>query len=506
MSLTRKLLRGSTINLAEHAIKITVMFVTTPLMVLHLGRENYGVWIVALAIIGYLRLLDLGVSLTGSRLLGRAIGAGNKDDYDNLFVTFSYLFNRIGIIALAITLILALFLPFVIPGNAALSEARWIIFGLGLATSFRFWTQIFLVVLKSHLRYDWIGLASIIKTLLQGTLIFILLTRGHGLTSLLLAYIITDVLDQVLLVLFSRKIYPQGQVRFVHNRPTGLGPILRYSATVMMVNIGSQLRNGVDPLVIGHFSGLAFVPVYSIGSRFLTVLTDIVNAIFGGSFIAAFSQLDGRNDHHALVRNFLKSLRFSCAIASLGGGAIAVLGPLFIERWIGSSFADSGKVLLILVVPTTLMLMQYPVWGFFFSQNKQRWLAFTALGGGFFNAALSIILALNIGFFGVVWATFIELLLAFGIIVPILTSRICQIGILTYWWNLLKHGIPFVLLCFIFDLTVGHLIRPDYFSLLVSGVGLGALAIPLFWFLPLTKEDRRILRNQASRLWKAGFK
>lgn len=499
MSLTRKLLRGSSINLAEHVIKIMVMFVTTPLMVHHLGPERYGVWIVALVVIGYVRLLDLGVSLTGSRFLGRAIGAGDHERYDELFIAFSYLFNRIGLAAFLVTLILAFVLPLCVPGYAVLSEARWIILGLGLATSFRFWTQIFLVVLKSHLRYDWIGLTSIIKTILQGALVFFLLTQGHGLTSLLLAYVAADAVDQVLLVLFSRRIYPEGRLRVIRERPTGLGPILRYSGTAMMTTLGHQLRNGIDPLVIGHFSGLAFVPVYSIGSRFLSLFTDIVNAIFGGSFIAAFSQLDGRNEPESLTQNFLKAIRFSAALAALGAGYLTIFGPTFIERWIGPSFSDAGKVLLILVGPTTLMLSQYPTWSFFYSRNKQHWLAGTFFWGGAFNVILSILLAMKIGFFGVVWATAIELSVFYGVVVPFLVARVGEIPITVYFWQILRSGLPYLAIAALYYTFIGSFVQPQYLSLLLTGAGLGCLAFPLFWWSTLVKKERDAISSWVSK-------
>jgi O-antigen/teichoic acid export membrane protein len=491
VALAQKLIRGSAVNLVDQGIKLAVVFVTTPLMVRYLGRDDYGLWIVGLAIIGYLRLLDLGVSLSGNRFLSQAIGSGKPERYRELFLTLSYLYNRIGFAALVFTLVLSLLVPLWLPNDSVIAETRWIIFGLGLSTAIRFWTQIFEVVLKSHLRYDLIGIVSILKAVLQGGLIIFFLTSGHGLHTLLLIFVVTDVLDQSLLFAFSRRIYPESCVRVVKNPPSDVRPLLRYSATAVIAGVGVNLRNGLDPLIISHFSGVHLVPVYSIGSRFLSIFGDIINAIFGGNFFAAFSQLDGRNDRESLIRNFLKSLHFSSALSAIGGGFLILFGPAFIERWIGPEFADSGTVLKILVAPTVLMLMQYPVLGFLYSQNKQNWLAGVTLAGGLFNAIMSIVLVLQMGFFGVVWATCLELLIVFGIFVPILTARICEMSLLHYGGRLLKSILPFIVISASFHLVTRNLIQPDYPRIILLGAGFSLLVISGLWIFTLSARDRR---------------
>lgn len=493
MSLAKKLIRGSAISLAEQALKVVMMFITTPLMVRHLGEQDYGFWIVALAIIGYLHLLDLGVSFSGTRFLGQAIGAGNTVKYEESIRILNYLFIRIALAVVVFTLALSLVIPAWLPQDAILVEVRWLILALGLATALRFSTRLFEVVLKSHVRYDLLGIAAIVKTIVQGVCLIYFLSRGYGLEALLAIFILTDLLDQILLFGFSRMVSPASRLGIALQRPPQLAPFLRYSLSAMMANLGHHLRNGVDPLIIGHFSGLHLVPVYSIGARFLTLFTDVINAIFGGNFVAAFSQLDGRNDREALVRNFLKTTSFSSAFAALGGSAIALFGPPFIERWIGPSFVQSGSVLLILVAPTCLMLAQYPAWGFFYSQNKQHWLAVATLAGGAFNAVLSVVLALKIGFFGVVWATCVEFLLVFGLFVPWLISRTSGYGLLRLWMHLLRHALPYVALAAAFQFLLGTLMEPDYLRIFLLALLFGAISLPLLLLLTFTAEDRRHL-------------
>ncbi|MDF1852676.1 MAG: oligosaccharide flippase family protein [Verrucomicrobiales bacterium] len=495
MSLFSKLARSSSFSLLDQAVKLGFLFVTTPLMVSRLGEENYGTWLLALAIVAYFRLLDLGLSFSGARFLGRALGAKNRDEVEDLLHTLHRLFVGIGLLVVTLAALAAFVMPIFFEDPAMGKMMRILIGGFGLATAIRFFTRIFEVILKSHVRYDLISIASFLKVTIQGSLIIFFLLQGYGLFALLVIYLVSDLLDQLLLFVFARRLetispIPSGQ-RTIDRKQ--LPELLKYSATAVAASTGQSLRGGVDPLIIAPVSGVAMVPVYGIGARFLSVFTDIINAIFGGSFVAAFSQVHGRNDTDLLERSFLTSIRYCAAIAALGGCALLFYGPAFIQRWVGEGFADSGKVLVILTFPTVCALAQYPIWSFFYSQNKQALLAYLTLGGGVFNLLLSLILAQQIGFFGVVWATFVEMILAYALLVPWMVTRVSAIPIGKYLSAILSPVLKVAAFSLLYFLLIYNQIAPDYFRLLLLGMGHLVFLLPIFWFLVLESTDRQRL-------------
>lgn len=486
-------------TLTEQAIRIIVLFVTTPLMVEKLGEENYGVWLVAIAIIGYLRFFDLGVSFSGTRFLGRALGSEDEEEYDKVIEKLSYLFSRIGLCVLISSIILSAIVPLVASTDSPLSQSRYLLFGLGTTTAIRFWTQIFEVQLKSHVRYDLIALASICKTIVQGGLVIACLLAGFGLIALLIVFVFSDLINQLLLITFSKQVDSRTKFLFPRRRPDGIASLIRYSVYAMITNVGTTLRNGIDPLVVGAFSGLATVPVYSIGARFLTIFTDAINALFGGNFLAAFSQMDGRNDREQLIASFKRSVRLSASIATLGGSILMMVGPSFIERWMGTDFFQSGKILLILTPPTVLMLAQYPIWGFFFSQNKQHWLAVLTLCGGGLNLVLSIYLAGIYGVYGVILATAIELFTVFGLIVPYLVARVCEFTVFHYLLILIRSSTPIIAVVLPLYLLTGSFLAPSYFCIGIYSIILMGASLPPLWFFSLHASDRSALREVLNR-------
>lgn len=497
MSLATKLIKGSTVTLLEHVLKLGFMFVTTPLMIEKLGERDYGTWLLALAIVTYFRLLDLGLSFSGTRFLGRALGAEDDAQFRILARSLFLLFRRIALITLTVTAVTVAVLPAFLENSELAGTIRLLVAGFGLATAVRFLTRISEVVLKSHVRYDSIGLAAAIRTLLQGSLIIGFLLAGCSLNTLLLIHFCCDLLEQAFLVLLARRIEPR--VGFIHqpeSEKTEFLALIRYAATATAASAGQSLRNGIDPLIVAKVAGVETVPVYSVGARFLTVFTDLINAIFGGNFVAAFSQLDGRNEPAVLKDRFLDAIRYCTAVAAIGGSGLAIFGPAFIQRWVGEEFAQSSSVLLILVPATTLSLMQYPIWSFFYSQHRQHWLATLTLAGGCLNLILSLVLAHQVGFMGVVWATTIEIVLLYALVIPFLIQRLFAISLIRYLGTIAANACKIMVPAFLYYLLIRPFIAASYLNLSMLATGLILLTIAsIFWFVLREPERRKAMKK-----------
>lgn len=490
MSLLGKLIRGASINVLEHGLKVVVMFFTTPLMVRCLGKEDYGTWLLAIAIIGYFYLLDLGLSFAGSRFLGNALGADDRKEYRSLVCNFFLLYNRIGLATLALTGLAICLLPLFIKNPDMVSTVRILVGGFGFVAAIRFFTRIYEVILKSHVRYDLLGFSSIAKTILQGGVVIWMLLAGYGLLPLLVAHILIDVLDQALVVIFARSVEPSLRMKGPRDGVVRIRELFRYSGSSIILNVSVSLRQGIDPLVITHVSGVTALPTYNVGVRFLSVFYDVVNAIFGGNFMAAFSQLSGRGGDGVLNQRFMQSIRYSTAVATLGGCGLMIFGSAFISRWVGPDFAASGKILWILTPAWILMLSQYPLGSLFYSQNKQHRLTVVTLALGIFNLLLSLALAWQIGWIGVVWATSLEMAVGYGLILPWLISREFKIPLRQYYWQVCVPASLITLAAAIFWLAVRSLILPAYDRLLLLSFAYLATISLVIWLLVFTKAER----------------
>ena len=319
-----------------------------------------------------------------------------------------------------------------------------------------------------------------------------MLVNGYGLIVLALAQTISDILDQLMVVLFSK------QTDSCLNTPARCNAkirndILGYSAMAFLQMIGQYLRSRIDPFVIATFISVNSVPIYNMASRLVTLFDDIINAALGGTLLAGFSQVEGQSGVDGLRHRFFFSLRFSVALALMGGTGLFVLGPAFLVAWLGDRFSESGELIRILAIPSTLKLMQYPSSSLLYSTNKHHLLTKLTFGAGIFNSLISIILTSAIGISGVVLATFIEMSIFYILFMPKLSSSSINVSLIDYYKALMNPSLKIMLPLLIWALAVKSLVAADFVSLALAILSLFFVGgVSSFWLL-FNKQERNKL-------------
>ena len=495
MSLARKIFRGSALNAADLILRMAVMFLMTPFMVSKLGMEGYGSWVVLTTAVSFLDLLDGGITLSGTRFLARTIGSKDEVAYVETAGTLSWLYRRIGWLSLIGTVVLVLCCGFFVKDNQRLTEAREVLAVLGGSLALRFFLRIHLVVLKSHVRYDLIVFSGLAKLVLQTALIVALLMNGQGLLMLAMAQIASDVLDQVLVVIFSKR---TGTASFqVTPSREKVREVLSYSSTIFLNTLGQFLRSRLDALVLSLTTGVLTVPVYNTGMRLLTLYGDLMNAMIGGPLLAGFCQVEGSSGLEVLRHKFLQSMRFSVPLAVLGAVGLFAYGPAFLLRWMGPDFVQSGTILRLLIGVFALWLMQLPATSMLLALNRHQVVMKATLLAGVFNLVVSLLLAWKIGFYGVVVASLIEMALFYGLLVPYLAAGALNMPLRSYyqqalWRPLAGSLIPQALYAWA---TQTWLI-PDYGRLALMATGLVMVALVAFCSFVISKSERAAISKR----------
>ncbi len=492
MSLTQKILKGSVLNVIDHAVKVGVMLLITPYMVKTLGLERYGIWLVLTAAVAFLGLLDGGITLSGTRYLARALGG--KGQVPEVIATLRWLYRWMGVACLVCTGALVGAVPWLVSDPEWQTAGRWVMGALGGCTAVRFFLRVHLVVLKAHLRYDLIVVSSLVKTVLQSVLIVWLLSQGHGLVILAFMQVLSDLADQLLLVLFSKKTDKAAPAAV---SKALLPDLLRYSATSFLNTLGQHMRSRLDPFILTTYVGVLAVPVYGMATRLITLFDDLVNAALGGTLLAGFSQVEGSQGLEGLKAKFLYSLKFSVVTAVLGGTGLFCLGPAFLIAWLGPDFTESGKLLQWLCLPAVWKLMQYPGYSLLYSTGKHLWLTKLTFIAGLLNAILSIALTSQWGLYGVVWATFAEMTVFYLILMPRYISSVIGLPLRSYFSELARPalGLAAPMVGWYVLVSQLDLLRPHF-----AFLALDAALLVFVWafavaFFVLTAQERTWLKK-----------
>jgi O-antigen/teichoic acid export membrane protein len=498
MNLDNRLLGSSMLNMLEHAVKFAAMFLVTPALIGGLGKEQYGLWLLLMTFFSYYSLLDLGIGIASVRFMSRALG-DSGDDVARVADTCRRFFRRISLASVMLSLVALASVYLIFEPSENAFNAQLVIAVCGFGISIRFLLMICQVMLKSHLRYEVIAFSSIGRVILQSLLVIGCVRAGYGLVVIAVVVSFCDLLQQVAQYFFARPLLKSVRSSD-QSTDSDLGSrLIRYSLTSFGMRLSITLKDRIDPYLIGGLLGVSVVPLYSVGTRFLFLAGDVINALFGGQFLAAFSRMDGAGNQEAMRAKFLSSLRFCAAVAAFISSALVIQGGVFIERWIGSDFSGSYDVLLIIAFPYALFMMQYPSLSLVSSMNRHSHVTRITALGSVVNVALSVVLGIYFGFRGVAWATAIDLCIVYLILFP---RTVCIQGAIPGWSYcraLCRGALPvFSGMYGCYVLSRG-LLEPTYSRILMLGLLHAGCFCLIFWSFVLTGSERAWVTGRFKR-------
>ena len=111
MGIKRRTIASSSVNLVDYGLRFVAMLVVSPVLIHGLGAETYGQWIVLLSLIGYVDLLDLGMSGAAVRYLSLEIGDQKVDGVAEALTFFRRIFRWISLVAGALVFVGVMLLP-----------------------------------------------------------------------------------------------------------------------------------------------------------------------------------------------------------------------------------------------------------------------------------------------------------------------------------------------------------------------------------------------------------
>lgn len=489
-SLKFRVLSASALSLMDQLIKVASALVISPIMIHGLGLDGYGVWVLAVSIAGYVDLLDFGFGLAAVRFYSRAIGAGDPENLSAFFDHLRRHYNRLGNLILCASLAICAYAFATHDGGPLLS--MWMIVGVLAVISgvvFRF--RAHAALLKARLEYGKVIGTGLLRLLVFSSAVFAWGTHGLTIGRLLLLQAGLQLVEQLTLYAWARRLVPKGDV--VHQLPPKeKSDFVRLASQYALGHLAIALRQRVDTQLLGAYTSLPIVSQYAVGVRLPTLFFDMINALFGGHLMAGLSQLAARNDLERLRTTLFKALQLSTAAAVLGGTGLAIFGPTFIDCWLGSDFGPAHQVLQALVIGMAVVAAQYPAFAFLSAVNAFGKVVTVSLVTATANFICSFVLVQKIGLMGVVWSTVGEYALQGLLFWPLLTARAAQVPIFTYYRVLgLQTAVPLLATAVPIGMAVkAYFVPQSYVDLIQCAAVMGVYAAAAIWWGILNRADR----------------
>ena len=457
MSRLKQLAKSIGSNWIALSTSVLTAFLLTPFIVHHLGNTAYGVWTLVVSMISLMGLLDLGMRGAITRFVSRNHAQGNHSEASRAVSAGLWLRICMASVILLVSLVLCVLAPviFHIPADLR-AAARGAIVMVGSSFALTFACGVFGGVLVALNRFPWVSGLTMSQTLLRAAGIVWLLRAGHGILSLAIwEFTVAVAINSVLLIL-SRRAYPELRVSFKRPDPALFRQFVSYSFYVFVIQCSTVVIYYMDNLVVGTFVSAAAVTFYAIGGSLLDYLRQVVTSVTT-IFMPLASGFEARGEHTELRRLLIQGTRFALFVSLPIALTLYFRGHTFIELWMGPQYASlSGRVVQILLLAQVFSIANFTSGNIAFGMAMHRPFAMAVLCESIVNLTLSIVLIRRIGITAVAWGTVIPNLVVQLLFWPRYICKLLDTSVTSYLWQSwvrpMLAATPFGLACYLADL------------------------------------------------------
>ena len=399
MSSSKQLKLGAFLSYVAIAINIVTGLLYTPWMIHSIGRENYGLYTLAMSVIS-LFVFDFGLSSAVTRFIAKYLAEGRQDKANNCL---GLVYRLYFIIDLALFLVLVgvfFFIPQIYkelsPDEIEKFKVIYCVAAIYSVISFPFIPVN--GVLMAHEKFIQLRICDVAHKLIIVVAMSVCLLLGGGLYALVIVNAVAGVLTILLKLYCIRKYTPQS-VSLHYANKTEFREIVGFSGWVTVIAIAQRCIFNLAPSILGALSGSTSIAILGIAIT-LEGYTFTFSSAINGMFLPMVSRIvaDERGDILPLM---IRVGRVMIYVISLIVFGVITLGKDFINLWVGPDFKDSYYCAILIILPSLFHLPQDIGIQAIFAKNKVRNLSIVYVMMAISNLVGAALLAPTYGALGI---------------------------------------------------------------------------------------------------------
>ena len=486
---------GVILSYANQGFHFVISILYTPIMLRLLGQSEYGLYQLVSSVVAYLGLLNMGFSSGYIRFYSRYKVAKDDEGISSLNGMFFMIFSVIAIICL-------------ICGSLMMVNAKSI-FGDGLTDSeiskskilmgllifnmaISFLGNVFSCNISSQERFFFHRIIELLKTLLNPFLTLPLLLMGYGSISMVVISTLLTVSSVLINVWYSISKL-NFRISFGNFNFSLFKEMWSFTIFIFIGLVVDQINWNVDKFLIGRMLGTKQVSIYSIGAQLNSIYITF-STIVSSVFVPKVNMMvEKENADKLLTDIFTRVGRIQFIVVGLLMSGYVFFGKTFIVLWVGNVYSDSYIIGLLLMLPTTIPLIQNLGIEIQRAKNKHRFRSYLYLGMAIANIFISIALIRFYGIVGAPLGTAISLILCNCLIMNIYYQKKIGLNMKYFWKNILMF-VPAMVVYSISGLVLNkYLLNATWISLVLCIIIYCVIYALSVWFLGMNKSEKNLI-------------
>jgi O-antigen/teichoic acid export membrane protein len=393
--------RNAIYSVVDQLTTPVLMIFAAPYLLLKMGLEPFGVWMLVLALTGSLSVFNFGLGDATIKFISQYRGGNDPLGMERTFRVNLMLGALLGVLAAgAMSGAAPLIARTVLSAGAStlLADVRAVRLG-GLILALRSIESILANTLRAFEDYASASRISIVvKASIVGAAVA-LVARGLGVGAILLATAVCVAIGLTVYTFCVLRILPgiRFKLEFDQHLWRRISSFGMYS---WLQSIAAMTFGQADKLIVGALMGAAAAGRYAI----CTQLASMVHVVIGSAFSFLFPQFSRRyeaGDLYGLRRVFRWSMAMNWVLTL--GLALPLIfgGRQVLTLWLGRAFADQSSTLLsVLAVGYAWLSINVVPYLMMLGLGKIRFACVTSIAAGVVSVAVAVLLVPRFGLIG----------------------------------------------------------------------------------------------------------
>ncbi len=486
-------------------MNMVIMLALTPFMVGRLGAQDFGLWSLVFAVLGFVALMDCGFATSTVKYVAECRGAGDFERRNRMVSTLAVVYLGLGLVgAICIALLAAFFnRVFAIPAeqHARALAILWILgfrnvilaLPLGLFQGVLFGDQKIWVV----------NIIQIVGNALYAVLTVLTLSAGGGVVALAWANLAAMLAEYAAYVVLAFLLVPGLRVSPRLADRSLLGEMTSFSLSQLVVNVAALVRLRTDPVILKLFLPLSAVAAYTVALRIAEAVYLLtkqgVNAMS-----PVVAMLKGEGDEQKIRFVLLNAAKFAFVGACLPAAAAASFSRDLLTLWVGPAYAWAAPTMALLVTAMWLSVPQMVAAIVLVMGGHHAFSARAQVVGMVLNVGFSLLLVRPLGMAGVAAGTLLATIIGDLLYATGHACRVHSVTGVQYLRRVIVPGVAAALVQAAVSLTLRAAMPPhrlwEVALLALPGMG-AALAVLWLGFTDPSEKHlvvTRILRRRAA--------
>ena len=408
--IANRIIKNTSYNTLGRFWLILVNFFLTPLILSYLGDKRFALWALFWTFSTWFMFMDLGIGSSVVREVARlAVKDCPEEVNTTLFSALAFNF-LIGLLVLVFVwggagwLVDYMDVSEALRGDALdlayLAPIVFVVMGL---------MGIFDCFLRGMQRYDLIVIISIAISFINVATVWLVLHYGYGIFGLMLAAVFVYSIQLLLLVWFSRNVFPRMRFRPAFINAGRIRQMLPFGLHLQAARFGELASYQADKIILAILTPLYYVTLYDLASKIASLLR-MLPYLLTSAVLPSVAQMHAENDSRRIWMMYERGSKYLWIVSTPLFLGLCITAPLLTQLWLGHVSMEIYLAIIILSLGYWGTVNVGVLYAIAVGLGWSKPIMYITLFQAVTNLTLSWVLASSIGYVGVLYATSITLI------------------------------------------------------------------------------------------------